>query len=385
MTNDTTRKTKLLSWDSVMAAAMKIPGAAVKRTEYLRTTFSPYGSVEGIEHRRPIDLFPAEVIEREAEQAINSQTLKVSALSAVAGIPGGAAVFGTIPGDLAQYYFHILVIAQKLGYIYGWPDLADSTGNITEGARNILTVFVGVMLGADAANKAIAEIAKKLAGEVARRLPGEVLGKSLMHPLIQQVAKWIGIKITKDTMAKSISMVVPILGGLISGGITYATFKPCSRKLQRQLREEMALFGNPDGHFYFDKADEDETGVDEQTAVPLDEGYVIALACINMAKIDSEVNGSENAYLQDIILDMDLDEDVQFGLLKAIREKQLDDIEFTPYRDDPSFGQILLPMLVRVAKLDGPITGAERVYLYKVAGDLGIGRKEVDDMMDLPL
>ncbi len=378
-------KKKALSWDSVMAAAMKIPGAAVNRTDYLKTTFAPYGNVDGIEKARPIDLFAPEIIEKEANDAIASQTLKVTSLSTLAGIPGGVALFGTIPGDLAQYYYHILIIAQKLGYIYGWPDLADSTGNITEGARHILTIFVGVMLGADAANKAVAELAKRLAGQVAKALPEQVFTKTVLFPLLSQIAKWIGVQITKESLAKGISKVVPILGGMVSGGITYATFKPCSRKLQKQLREEMALFKGPDEHYYFDK---EETGSGDRakgasgTAV-MDEGYLIAVACINMAKIDTEINEDENSYLQEIIFELELDEEMQFELLKSLKEKTLTDLEFSPEVDDPYFGDIIIPMLIRVAKLDGDLTGAERVYLYKVAKDIGMQRKEVDSLIDI--
>ncbi|HEL2211458.1 TPA: PTS lactose transporter subunit IIB [Streptococcus suis] len=36
----------------------------------------------------------------------------------------------------------------------------------------------------------------------------------------------IGVKITKKTVEKTIANAVPILGGLISGGLTYFTFQP---------------------------------------------------------------------------------------------------------------------------------------------------------------
>ena len=51
------------------------------------------------------------------------------------------------------------------------------------------------------------------------------------------MAKWIGIKLTKESFAKGLGKVVPFLGGVISGGLTYATFKPGAKKLKKTLHE----------------------------------------------------------------------------------------------------------------------------------------------------
>ena len=158
-----------ITWDGILDVAMRTPGIKVNRTDFLSNAFKAFGDVSTITENRPIDLFDEATIEKVAKDVIASQTLKVTTISAVAGMPGGLAMLGTLPADMAQYYFHVLVIAQKLGYIYGWPDLQDEDGNISEGARNILTLFVGVMFGAQAANKALSEVAKRLAMQIAKR------------------------------------------------------------------------------------------------------------------------------------------------------------------------------------------------------------------------
>ena len=41
---------------------------------------------------------------------------------------------------------HLLRIAQKLAYIYGWPDLfADAGDEVDEATESMLILFVGVM------------------------------------------------------------------------------------------------------------------------------------------------------------------------------------------------------------------------------------------------
>jgi hypothetical protein len=58
-----------------------------------------------------------------ADDSTKFGTTKVAALSAAAGIPGGIALLGTISADLAQAPARVLRIAQKLAYLYSWPNL----------------------------------------------------------------------------------------------------------------------------------------------------------------------------------------------------------------------------------------------------------------------
>ena len=53
------------------------------------------------------------------------------------------------------------------------------------------------------------------------------------------MAKWIGINLTKSSFAKGLGKAIPILGGAISGALTFASFRPSARRLQKKLREQM--------------------------------------------------------------------------------------------------------------------------------------------------
>ena len=83
--------------------------------------------------------------------------------------------------------------------------------------------------------EAIQELAKNFAKEIVKRLPKYALTKTVIYPIVKQVAKWIGVKLTKDSFAKGLGKVVPILGGVISGGLTYVTFRPGAKKLKNTL------------------------------------------------------------------------------------------------------------------------------------------------------
>lgn len=119
------------------------------------------------------------------------------------------------------------------------PDLCDENGNLTETSQDMLTLFVGVMMGVGAANNAITKISKAFAAQVVKRLPQKALTKTFYYPIIKQIAKWLGVKLTKETFAKSVGKAIPILGGIVSGGLTAATFKAAAKRLQKKLQEQM--------------------------------------------------------------------------------------------------------------------------------------------------
>ena len=222
---------ELAIWNKVMSATMAIPGVKVDRELFLRKELRPYCTKEQMEKAlvNPVEVISKNRIEALANACINNHTAKVTAISAAAGIPG----------DMAQYYWHTFVLAQKLAYLYGIPDLRDEEGNLSETAQDMLTLFVGVMMGAAAANNVIKNLSKAFAEQVVKRLPQQALTKTVYYPIIKQVAKWIGINLTKGSFAKGVGKAIPILGGVISGALTYASFRPSAKRLQKKLREQM--------------------------------------------------------------------------------------------------------------------------------------------------
>lgn len=57
------------------------------------------------------------ILDQIANNCISYQTTMCSGTSFVTGLPGSLAILGTVPADIAQYYFYTLVIMQKLAYI----------------------------------------------------------------------------------------------------------------------------------------------------------------------------------------------------------------------------------------------------------------------------
>lgn len=224
----------------VLNTAAKLPGVRINRANYLRVALKRHCTEEQIEQaiaESPAAAgIPLPVIRQVANTSIGYETSKVTGISAVAGIPGGFALIGTVPADMAQYVGHMLRIAQKLAYIYSWPDLFAADGDeIDEATEGILTLFVGVMVGVQFAQGGVTKVSTMIAAQVMKTLPQKALTKGAVYPLVKKVAQLLGVQMTKKLFASGVAKAIPLAGAVLSGGLTLATFLPMSKKLQKHL------------------------------------------------------------------------------------------------------------------------------------------------------
>ena len=167
---------------------------------------------------------------------INAETIKVTAISAAAGLPGGIAMAATIPADLAQFYGFVIRTAQELAYIYGWDEMFTESSELDADTESQLVLFIGVMSGVGAANKVVGKLFGEVAMKsVAKKVAAKALTKTWYYPIVKKIAELLGKNMVKATFAKGVSKVVPIIGGAISGGLTLAAFKPMAHKLKKHL------------------------------------------------------------------------------------------------------------------------------------------------------
>ena len=227
-------------WGRILRAALALPGAKVDRASFLRSQLSNYCDEDQV--REAIDTTPAlasipsDLIDSLADSCITSHVFKASTLSFAAGLPGGWAMAGTIPADLAQFHWHALVLSQKLAYLYGWPDLLEQ-GKVDDETELQLTLFVGAMMGAAKAKQGLAELARRVAAEVEHRIAKQALTRYPVYNVSKQVAKWIGIKLTKQSFARVASKAVPIVGGVVSASVTAVLMRTMARRLKNHLRK----------------------------------------------------------------------------------------------------------------------------------------------------
>ena len=224
-------------WNNVVTAILKMPGAKVNRDKFLKKELSKYYDqtevTKVIESGYKDSIVDSKVIGKIAKSIINTHTTIVTSISFGYGLPGGWWMAGTIPADLTNFYYQVVVVAQELAYIYGWPSF-DEDGP-TEEFIGIITLFIGVMSGTKAANEALGKMANNLATQVAKRLPQKALTKYGIYNIVKKIAAWFGVRLTKDSFSKGVSKAIPVLGGIISGAVTAGTFMPMAKKLKNYL------------------------------------------------------------------------------------------------------------------------------------------------------
>ncbi len=229
-----------VDFEVVLRNAVQVPLVRIDREPFLRAALEkhfPKKVVEQAITESPAAAgITADQLNSIAYDSINYETTKVTALSFAAGLPGGIAMAGTIPADLTQQMAHMLRIMQKLAYLYGWPSLMDEENStIDDGMVNNLIIFSGIMFGVEGASQAIHHVAAQVALHVAKKLPQKALTKGIVYPVVKKIALTLGMHMTKQTFAKSVSKVIPIIGGVVSGGLTFATYRPMACKLKDHL------------------------------------------------------------------------------------------------------------------------------------------------------
>ena len=227
------------TYEMVLKSATTFPLVRINRDIFLRkelSKFCPDWQVEkAVAHNPAYAGISKNIISGIAWDCINMETTNVTALSIVAGLPGGLFMIGTIPADLAQYYGHVLRILQKLVYLYGWHELFEDGEKLDDGTNNLLTLFLGIMFGVEGAGSAIAKIAEAAGQKTAKDLVNKALTKGIIYPIVKKIATRLGQQMTKEIYAKGIGKIIPFLGGVVSGTITFITYRPMAIVLKKHL------------------------------------------------------------------------------------------------------------------------------------------------------
>lgn len=223
---------------SVISTAIKVPGVKVDRDSFLKEQFKGLTPdvIELVVKEGPVNAgISREELRKKAIRIIKTDTAVSTGASFAAGIPGGIAMAATIPADMIQFYAVALRMAQELVYLYGEEDIwCDGTPD-AEKVTNQLILYCGVMLGASGAAQAVRVMSSAVAKQLLKTLPQKTLTKTLYYPVIKTILKFFGVSLTKSTFAKGVAKVVPVVGGVVSGGITFASMLPMGKRLMNTL------------------------------------------------------------------------------------------------------------------------------------------------------
>ena len=232
-----------LTYERVLSKALKIPAARIDRRKFLTKELKKYYKESVIEdavkNNPAMAGISKERINDIAKKVINYETTVITGFSITASMAGSAVPGGAVGAsavDITQYFVRVLRVVQELSYLYGFKEFNLKEDEIDSETLNYITIFLGVMFGVGGAAAVLNKIADLMAKNIAKRLGRKALTKGVIYPIVKDIAvKKIGIRMTRQIFADTVASAVPIAGGIISGGLTFAMFKPCCTRLRKKL------------------------------------------------------------------------------------------------------------------------------------------------------
>lgn len=231
-----------LTFEKILAIAVKTPGVKIRRDTFLRKELIKYCPEkivqEAIRYNPAKAGISKEVINKISLSVITYETTKVTALSVAASLPSSAAAvvaLGAASADITSYFAHILRVVQELAYLYGFEQFDFNEDNVDSETMNQLTLFIGVMFGIQGATSALNKLANTMSKHMAKKMAQKALTKGTIYPIVKQITTKIGLRMTKQIFADTVASAIPLAGSAFSGGLTYVVFRPRCMKLRKIL------------------------------------------------------------------------------------------------------------------------------------------------------
>ncbi|NYJ02424.1 hypothetical protein HNR19_003122 [Nocardioides thalensis] len=246
-----------------VGAVSKLPIVRVDREAFLRKQFGDSPHLDVILAKGPQEVYSVESLRKKADSIIKSSATKTSAVSFASGLPANPAVMVAAGGaDVAQYFGFAINLAQQIAYLFGEDELFE-TGELSEAAQVRIIAYLGAMFGAAGAAALVSQTSKVAGQNLGKKVAAQALTKTTWYPLVKKVGALVGRQVTKKTVEKTITKAVPVVGGIVSGGLTYVTFRPMGHRLADTLAR------NLNGEF------EEELDLNPQFAASLDNSTMV--------------------------------------------------------------------------------------------------------------
>lgn len=227
-------------------AVASAPLVHVDREEFLRKQFGSSPYIEKIIEDGPQSVYTLDSIQRKAVDVIKNSTRKTTAASFAAGLVSNpVSTIATASFDVTQFFGFALNLAQKIAYLYGEDelfseirekgfagDLVKKDGEaVPEVAQMKMIAWLGAMMGVSGAGGLVLHTSKAAGISIGKKVASQALTQTTWYPVLKTVGSLLGFKITKKTVESVINNAVPVIGGFISGGMTYAAFNPMGQRL----------------------------------------------------------------------------------------------------------------------------------------------------------
>ena len=229
------------AWDRFLNILLRSDMARVNRVEWLTDVLYPFLSITELEQlatEPPHRFLSVKVLNHIANQEISRHTELLAMGSAGSSLSGCVATWVGIPTELAQYSVNLVLLIQKLAYLYGWDDFY-SYGAVTTEAKARITFMMGSMLGIREADALLRNACRSYQGQVSITPMPYVGDRSPIDKVIIEISKRLLILSAKGGVTAWIGRKTPLIGVTIGSSTSYILVKPSLVRLKVLLRDLM--------------------------------------------------------------------------------------------------------------------------------------------------
>lgn len=229
------------AWDRLLDFVLGANMAQVNRVEWLTDTLYPFLSITELEQlatEPPHRFLSVKVLNHIANQEIRRHTELLAMGSAGSSLTGCIATWVGIPTELAQYSVNLVLLIQKLAYLYGWNDFY-SYGAVTAETKARITFMMGSMLGIREADALLRNACRSYQGQVSITPMPYVGDRSPIDKVIVEISKRLLVLSAKGGITAWIGCKAPLIGVTLGASTSYLLVKPSLVRLKVLLRDLM--------------------------------------------------------------------------------------------------------------------------------------------------
>lgn len=231
------------AWDRFLNLVLRSDVAQINRVEWLTDVLYPFLSITELEQlatEPPHRFLSVKVLNHIANQEIRRHSELLAMGSAGSSLTGCVATWVGIPTELAQYSVNLVLLIQKLAYLYGWDDFY-TYGAVTTETRARITFLMGSMLGIREADELLRRACHSYQGQVSitpMRYAGD---RSPIDKVITEISKRLLVLSAKGGITAWVGRKAPLIGVTLGASTSYILVKPSLVRLKVFLRDLMVV------------------------------------------------------------------------------------------------------------------------------------------------
>jgi uncharacterized tellurite resistance protein B-like protein len=286
---------------------------------------------------------------------IRWQVSKTATSGFLTGVGGLITLPVAVPADLASSIYIQMRMIAAIAHMGGYDVKSDKVKTLIyiclvgESAKDILK-DVGIQIGLKTGKKLVTNI------------PGKLLVK---------INQMVGFKLaTKFGTKGAINLVkiIPVFGGIVGGTINGITTN---------------IIGNYARVTFIKTSAEEPIAVqfvDFAKIIENDPDFELLkfYSYINMIKVDGIRKEAEIQLFKDLIDHSLLDDSYKMKLISKLNSNELEDIDYSPFKNNPVQSTELLQNLILIAKSDGELHATERAFITRIGTMIGFTENDIE-------